>query len=61
MSKADDIKAKAKMVEAKYGKTLGASKGTRPAPKAEVKVRPTGGLKALQGKGGVKVTVTKKF
>lgn len=32
-------------VEARLGKTTGASKGGKPAPKAKVSVKPTGGLK----------------
>jgi hypothetical protein len=55
------MKDKMKAVEDRYGKTTGASKGSKPAPKMKVKVRPTGGLKALQGKGGAKLTITKKF
>jgi hypothetical protein len=39
-------------VEARYGKTLGASKGSKPAP--PVKVKPTGN--PLKGKVGVKAT-----
>ena len=46
---------KMKSVENRYGKTLGASKGSKPAPKA--KWKPTGN--PLKGKVGVRVT--KKF
>lgn len=53
MSRRDDMNAKAARVEAKYGKTLGASKG-KPAP-TKWKVKPTGGLK----NPGIKAT--KKF
>lgn len=56
MSKADDAKAKAKMVEAKYGKTLGASKGNH-AP-TKWKVSPSG-TKPAKGQIGIKAT--KKF
>ena len=49
------MKDKAAMVESRYGKTLGASKGS-PAP-TKVKVKPTGS--PLKGKIGIKVT--KKF
>ena len=44
-------------VEARYGKTTGASKGSKPAPKVKIKARPTGGLKP----SGVKVKIEKKF
>ena len=47
--KTDDRMAK---VAARYGKTLGASKGSKPAPK--VKIKPTGN--PLKGKVGVKAT-----
>ena len=38
---------------ARYGKTLGASKGSKPSEPASVRVRPR--------KDGVKLTVKKKF
>lgn len=57
MKRNDDTAAKTAMVVNRYGKTLGDSKGSKPAPKPTVKVRPTGGLKP----SGVKMTVTKKF
>jgi hypothetical protein len=44
-------------VEARLGKTTGASKGSKPAPPAKVTVRPTGGLKP----SGVKAKWEKKF
>jgi hypothetical protein len=44
-------------VKARYGKTLGASKGSKPAPKAKIKPRVMGGLKPH----GVKVTWKKEF
>lgn len=50
----DDRMAK---VEARYGKTLGAAKGTKPAPKVKVKPGIMGGLKPH----GVKVKITKKY
>ena len=42
-----------KTVSDRYGKTLGASKGSKPLPKATVKAMPT--------KGGVKLTIKKKM
>lgn len=57
MAKINEIKAKAAMVEARYGNTLGASKGTKPPPKPKIKFRPTGGLKPSGGK----LSVTVKF
>ena len=48
------MKDKAAMVESRYGKTLGASKGS-PAP-TKVKVKPTGS--PLKGKIGIKVKTT---
>ena len=45
-------KDNAKAMENRYGNTLGASKGSKPAPPA--KVRPSGN--PLKGKIGVKVT-----
>ena len=39
----------------------GKAQDKKPAPKAKVTLRPTGGLKALQGKGGVKLEIKKKF
>lgn len=39
------------------GKTTGASKGSRPAPKAKITGRPTGGLKP----NGFKIKIEKKF
>jgi hypothetical protein len=44
------VQSRAKAVEDRYGKTTGASKGSKPAPKA--KVKPTLG----KGKVGVKAT-----
>lgn len=55
--KHDSTKDKMSKVEARYGKTLGASKGSKPAPKAKIKPRPMGGLKPH----GVKVTWKKEF
>jgi len=49
------VQSRMKSAEARYGKTLGASKGS-PAP-TKVKVKPTGN--PLKGKIGIKVT--KKF
>lgn len=57
MSKRDEIKNKMAKVEARYGKTLGASKGSKPAPKAKVSARPMGGLKPH----GIKAKWEKKF
>ena len=53
------IKEQAAKVEARYGKTLGASKGKKPVPKISVRGRPRGNLK--DGLTGFKVKVTKKF
>jgi hypothetical protein len=41
MTKRDEMNAKAAKVEARYGKTLGASKGTKPLPKAKVSYKGT--------------------
>lgn len=46
------VSSRMKSVEDRYGKTLGASKGS-PAP-TKVKVKPTGS--PLKGKIGIKVT-----
>ncbi len=43
MTKRDRMNADFAKMQARYGKTLGASKGSKPAPKA--KIKPTGGLK----------------
>lgn len=51
------ISEKAAMVENRLGKTTGAAKDTKPAPKAKITVRPTGGLKP----SGVKIKFTKQF
>lgn len=53
------IKEQAAKVEARYGRTLGASKGKKPAPKVSVRGRPRGNLN--DGLTGFKVKVTKKF
>lgn len=50
MTRKSPVSDRAAKVEARYGKTLGASKGSRPAPSP--KVKPTGSPK----KPGVKVT-----
>lgn len=55
--KRDDVEKKMAIAKALLGKTTGASKGYRPPPKPEVKVRPMGGLKPH----GVKGTITWKF
>lgn len=44
------VQSRASAVESRYGKTTGASKGSKPAPAP--KIKPTGNLK----KPGVKVT-----
>lgn len=54
MSKRDDMNAKMAKVEAKYGKTLGASKGKAPLPKPKVTAS---GTNPLKGKVGIKVKV----
>lgn len=61
MSKRDKMNADFAKVQARLGKTTGASKGSKPAPKAKVTLRPKGGLKILQGKGGAELKITKKF
>lgn len=53
------IKEQAAKVEARYGKTLGASKGKKPLPRVSVRGRPRGNLS--DGLTGFKVKVTKKF
>jgi len=53
MTKRDDMNAKMARVEAKYGKTLGASKGKH-AP-TKWKVKPSG-TNPLKGKVGIKAT-----
>lgn len=58
MAKREEIKNKMAKVEARYGKTLGASKGKAPvSAKPKVKARPTGGLKP----SGFKASATWKF
>ena len=49
--------SKAATVENRLGGTTGASKGSKPPPKATVKFKPMGGLKPH----GVKVKIEKKF
>jgi hypothetical protein len=56
MNKRDQMNANFAKVQARLGKTTGASKGSKPAPKA--KVTPSG-TNPLKGKVGVKWT--KKF
>ncbi len=53
------IREQAAKVEARHGKTLGASRGKKPAPKVSVRGRPRGNLK--DGLTGFKLKVTKKF
>lgn len=54
------IKEQAAKVEARYGKTLGASKGKKPAPKGSFKgSRPR--VNAKDGLHGAKIKYTKKF
>lgn len=53
------FKEQAAKVEARYGKTLGASKGKRPAPKASVKVTPRASIK--KGLTGAKLRYKKEF
>lgn len=57
MDKRAEVNAKMAIAQALLGKTTGASKGYKPPPKAETKVRPLGGLNPH----GVKATWTKKF
>ncbi len=56
MTKREEIRSKAAMVEAKYGKTLGASKGNHAATKWKVKPSGTNPLKKRVG-----IKATKKF
>jgi len=53
----DEVNKKMAIAQALLGKTTGASKGGKPAPKAEIKVRPLGGLNPH----GLEATWTKKF
>jgi hypothetical protein len=53
----DDMNKKYAIAEALLGKHTGASKGSRPPPKAETKVRPLGGLIPK----GIKATWEKRF
>lgn len=57
MSKADETAKKLALVQARLGKTTGASKGYVPPPKPKIKARPIGGLKPH----GVKITGTIKW
>ncbi len=54
MTKRDEIRSKAAMVEAKYGKTLGASKGKAPVS-AKPKIKASG-TNPLKKRVGVKAT-----
>lgn len=63
MTKRDEILRNLAMVEARYGNTLGASKGIAPvSSKPKVTVRPVGGMKNLtKGPQGLKVKAEWKF
>jgi hypothetical protein len=62
MDKRNKMNSDYAKVHSRLGKTTGASKGAAKAPKAEVKVKPVGGIKNLtKGPQGAKVTYTKKF
>lgn len=52
------IKEQADKVTARYGKTLGASKGSKPTPKISIRVRPRVNK---EGVHGFRAKVTKKF
>lgn len=51
------VQSRMAAAEKRLGKTTGASKGSKPAPKAKVTARPMGGLKPH----GVKAKVEWKF
>ena len=53
MTKRNDINSKYETVKKRLGKTTGASKGSKPAPPAEVKVKP--------GKTKASITWRKEF
>ena len=53
MTKRNDINSKFETVNKRYGATTGASKGTKPAPPAKVKVKP--------GKTKASITWRKEF
>ena len=57
MKKSASVSDRMAVAEKRYGKTLGASKGVAPTPKAKVNVKPKGNL----SKPGIKATVTQKF
>lgn len=57
MNKRDQMNASYAVADALLGKHTGASKGTKPLPKAKVSARPMGGLKPH----GIKVKWEKKF
>lgn len=56
-TKRDKMNADYARVSSRLGKTTGASKGSKPAPKVSIKARPTGGLKP----NGLKIKIEKKF
>jgi hypothetical protein len=61
-SKRDQMNANFAVADALLGKTTGASKGSKPAPKATFKVRPLGGIKNItEGPQGFKATWERKF
>jgi hypothetical protein len=47
MTKRDQMNANYAVADALLGRHTGASKGTRPPPKATFKVRPVGGIKNI--------------
>lgn len=57
MNKRDKMNVDFARVQSRLGKTTGASKGSKPAPKAKITGRPTGGLKP----NGFKIKIEKKF
>lgn len=61
-TKRDKMNSDYAKVANRLGKTTGTSKGSKPAPKAKISVKPTGGIKNLtKGPQGAKLTITKKF
>ncbi len=56
MDKRKEITEKMASVEKRYGKTLGASKGSKPAPKAKVSLKGTNPMKDKYA-----ITIKKKF
>ena len=45
MRKSASVSDRMAVAEKRYGKTLGASKGMKPTPKAKVTIKPSGSMK----------------